>query len=115
MLMTPVPSSMRDVRAAIAERRGKGDERFCSKWCTRIHAPSMPTSSAATARSMVARTESLALRMREPAPLLQCPKDRKPRFFTAGPSLTCKCPWSTLAGAAIIPRARRKGPRARIR
>src|ERR1700759_978243 len=52
MSMTAVPISIRLVRAPTAASSGKGDASCLAKWCTRKYAPSAPSSSAATARSI---------------------------------------------------------------
>lgn len=52
MSITPVPISIFEVRAPMAESSGNGLPACCAKWCTRKYAPSTPSSSAATARSM---------------------------------------------------------------
>ena len=51
--MTPVPSSIRLVRAAIAASSGNGDGSCAREVVHPDEAPSMPISSAATASSMV--------------------------------------------------------------
>jgi len=83
MSMTPVPISIRSVRAPMAARSGNGEASWRSKWWTRTKAPSTPRSSAAWARSMVCRRASAAVRVWDPAASRQCPKDRKPIFFTS--------------------------------
>ena len=52
MSITPVPSSIRLVFAPAAASSGNGEASWRAKWCTRKYAPSAPTSSAATARSI---------------------------------------------------------------
>ena len=52
MSITPVPISIRLVRAPTAASSGNGDDSCWAKWCTRKYAPSAPSSSAATASSM---------------------------------------------------------------
>ncbi len=53
MSITPVPSSMVVVRAPMAASSGNGEASWRAKWCTRTYAPSTPSSSAPTVRSMV--------------------------------------------------------------
>src|SRR4051794_5143772 len=87
MSMTPVPTSIRLVRAAIAAGNGNGDASWRAKWCTRTKAPSRPSSSAATASSTLCRSASRPVRTCEPGIACQCPKDRNPiRFSTNGTS-----------------------------
>src|SRR4051794_9625993 len=87
MSMTPVPTSIRLVRAAIAASNGNGDASWRAKWCTRTKAPSRPSSSAATASSTLCRSASRPVRTCEPGMACQCPKDRNPiRFSTNGTS-----------------------------
>ena len=52
MSITPVPISIRLVLAPMAASSGNGEASCRAKWCTRKYAPSAPSSSAATARSM---------------------------------------------------------------
>lgn len=66
MSMTPVPTSMRLVLAAIADSSGMGPAACFSKWWTRTYAPLTPISSAATARSTVCRSISPAVRVCDP-------------------------------------------------
>src|SRR4051812_16817308 len=83
MSMTPVPTSIRVVRAAIAASNGNGDASWRAKWCTRTKAPSRPSSSAATASSTLCTSASRPVRTCEPGMACQCPKDRNPiRFST---------------------------------
>ncbi len=83
MSMTAVPISIRLVRAPIAASSGNGDPSCLAKWCTRKYAPSAPSSSAVTARSIDWSNASDADRVREPGDGDQCPNDRKPIFFTS--------------------------------
>lgn len=69
MSMTPVPTSMRLVRAAIAVSSGMGEAACLAKWCTRIYAPFTPISSAASAISTVWCSMSPAVRVRLPGTL----------------------------------------------
>src|SRR5215471_5830941 len=95
MSMTAVPISIRLVRAPIAASSGNGDPSCLAKWCTRKYAPSAPSSSAATARSIDCCNASDADRVCEPGDDDQYPNDRKPIFFTRA---------STQAGrAAFLP------------
>src|SRR3954466_9277384 len=82
MSITPVPISIFDVRAPIAESSGNGLAACRAKWCTRKYAPSTPSSSAATARSIDWCRKSAADRVSEGALADQWPKERKPIFFT---------------------------------
>ena len=81
--MTAVPISIRLVRAPTAASSGNGDPSCLAKWCTRKYAPSAPSSSAATARSIDCSNASDADRVCEPGDDDQCPNDRKPIFFTS--------------------------------
>src|SRR5215207_9065116 len=81
MSITPVPISIRFVLAPIAARSGKGEDNWRAKWCTRKYAPSAPTSSAATARSMDWSIASEAERVWDCGDGVQCPNDRNPIFF----------------------------------
>src|ERR1700722_20097361 len=81
MSITPVPISIRFVLAPTAARSGNGEESWRAKWCTRKYAPSAPSSSAATARSMDCRSASAAERVCECGEGVQCPNERKPIFF----------------------------------
>src|ERR1700736_2713875 len=83
MSMTAVPISIRLVRAPTAASSGNGDPSCLAKWCTRKYAPSAPSSSAATARSIDCSNASDADRAREPGDDDQCPNDKKPIFFTS--------------------------------
>ena len=94
MSMTPVPISIRLVRAPAAASSGNGDASWRAKWCTRKYAPSAPTSSAATASSIDWRSASDAERVCDCGEGFQWPKDRKPMFFTFQ---------RTLRGAAGFP------------
>src|SRR5687767_6643812 len=82
MSITPVPISIRLVRAPTAASSGKGEASCRAKWCTRKYAPSAPSSSAATASSIDCRSASDADRVLECGEGVQWPKDRKPIFFT---------------------------------
>ncbi len=81
MSMTPVPISIRLVRAPTAARSGNGEASCRAKGCTRKEAPSTPSSSAATARSIDWSSTSEAERAAECGEGVQCPKDRKPIFL----------------------------------
>src|SRR6185369_815080 len=83
MSMTAVPISMRLVLAPLAASSGNGEASWRAKWCTRKYAPSAPTSSAATARSIDCSSASDALRVPECGDGDQWPKERKPIFFIA--------------------------------
>src|SRR5580704_3351802 len=97
MSMTAVPISIRLVRAPTAASSGNGDPSCFAKWCTRKYAPSAPSSSAATARSIDCSNASDADRVCEPGEDDQCPNDKKPMFFT--------CASTRAAGAAFHPGA----------
>src|SRR6478609_2465865 len=84
MSMTAVPISMLDVRAPTAASSGNGDPSWRAKWCTRKYAPSAPSSSAATARSMDCRSASAPERVCDCDEGVQWPKERKPIFFMEG-------------------------------
>src|SRR3712207_6187162 len=86
MSITPVPISMRLVRAPIAASNGKGEASCRAKWWTRKYAPSIPSSSAATASSIDCSRASDAERVRECGDGFQWPKERKPIFFIASAS-----------------------------
>ena len=58
------------VRAAIAASSGNGEASCRAKWCTRTYAPETPTSSAATASSMVCRSASCPVRTWDPGDVL---------------------------------------------
>src|SRR5206468_11768119 len=98
MSMTAVPISIRLVRAPIAASSGNGDPSCLAKWCTRKYAPSAPSSSAATARSIDCSNASDADRVREPGDDDQCPNDRKPIFFTSASTRATRAAF--LAGQA---------------
>ena len=84
MSITPVPISILLVRAAMAASNGNGEACCRAKWCTRKNAPSIPSSSAATASSMPCSRASRAVCVRDPSTLPQWPKERNPmRFMTA--------------------------------
>src|SRR6185437_6324006 len=98
MSMTAVPISIRLVRAPIAASSGNGDPSCLAKWCTRKYAPSAPSSSAATARSIDCSSASDADRVCEPGDDDQCPNDRKPIFFTSASTRAARAAF--LAGEA---------------
>src|ERR1700723_2174564 len=81
MSITPVPISIRFVLAPMAARSGNGEESWLAKWCTRKYAPSAPSSSAATARSIDCSSASEAERVCEPAEGVQWPNDKNPMRF----------------------------------
>src|SRR3954447_16478733 len=81
MSITPVPISMRLVRAPTAASSGNGEPSCCAKGCTRKNAPSAPSSSAATARSIDCSSASDPKRVCEWGEDDQWPKDKKPIFF----------------------------------
>ena len=81
MSITPVPISIRLVRAPMAASSGNGEASCCAKWCTRKYAPSAPSSSAATASSMDCSSASAAVRVCEPGDRDQWPNERNPIFF----------------------------------
>src|SRR5271169_6617211 len=90
MSMTAVPISIRLVRAPTAASSGNGDPSCLAKWCTRKYAPSAPSSSAATARSIDCSNASDADRVSEPGDDDQCPNDKKPIFFTSASTRTAQ-------------------------
>src|SRR6185437_2569477 len=67
---------------------GNGDPSCLAKWCTRKYAPSAPSSSAATARSIDCSNASDADSVCEPDDDDQCPNDKKPIFFTSASTRT---------------------------
>ena len=67
MSMTPVPTSMFFVRAAMADSSGMGDAAWRAKWWTRKYAPLTPISSAATDSSTACLSMSEAV-WPEPGP-----------------------------------------------
>ena len=71
MSITPVPISIRLVRAPIAASSGNGEASWRAKWWTRTYAPSIPISSAATASSIVWRSASAAVGVCEPGAACQ--------------------------------------------
>src|SRR5439155_5755769 len=73
-----------------------GDPSCFAKWCTRKYAPSAPSSSAATARSIDCSNASEADRACEPGDDDQCPNDKKPIFFTSASTRAARTPF--LAG-----------------
>ena len=74
------------VRAPTAASNGNGEESWLAKWCTRKYAPSAPTSSAATARSMDCSRTSEADRASECGEDVQWPNDKKPMRFMTRPT-----------------------------
>src|ERR1700683_3110617 len=90
MSMTAVPISIRLVRAPTAASNGNGDPSCFAKWCTRKYAPSAPSSSAATARSIDCSNASDPDRVCEPDDDDQCPNERKPIFFTSASTLAAQ-------------------------
>src|ERR1700761_1553014 len=86
MSMTPVPISIRLVRAPTAASSGNGEASWRAKWWTRKYAPSAPSSSDATASSIDCSSASDADRVCDPGDADQCPNDRNPIFFM--PQLT---------------------------
>src|SRR5271154_3811664 len=90
MSMTAVPISIRLVRAPTAASSGNGEPSCLAKWCTRKYAPSAPSSSAATARSIDCSNASDADRVCEPGDEDQCPNDKKPIFFTSASTRTAR-------------------------
>ncbi len=87
MSITPVPISMRLVRAPTAASSGNGEASWRAKWWTRKYAPSAPSSSAATARSIDWSRVSEADRTADWGESVQWPKFRKPIFFMTGSTL----------------------------
>src|SRR5580658_4041129 len=81
MSITAVPISILLVLAPTAASNGNGDESWLAKWCTRKYAPSAPSSSAATARSMDCSSASAAERVCDCGEGVQWPNERKPIFF----------------------------------
>src|SRR5258706_9400847 len=82
MSMTAVPISIFLVRAPAAARSGNGEPSWRAKWWTRKYAPSRPSSSAAAASSIDCSSAFDAVRTSEYGAGVQCPKERKPIFFT---------------------------------
>src|SRR5690349_8774531 len=80
MSITPVPISIRLVLTPIAASSGNGEASCRAKWWTRTNAPSMPSSSAATASSTVWWRASLPVWV-SPPPGCQAPNDRNPMRF----------------------------------
>src|SRR5579859_2405503 len=93
--MTAVPISIRLVRAPTAASSGNGDPSCLAKWCTRKYAPSAPSSSAATARSIDCSNASDADRVCEPGDDDQCPNDKKPILFTSASTRTAQAAFLT--------------------
>ncbi len=85
--MTPVPISILLVRAPMAANSGNGDESWLAKWWTRKYAPSAPSSSAATARSIDCSRTSEADRACECGDGVQWPNERNPMRFMPGTTL----------------------------
>src|SRR4029450_3907984 len=81
MSITPVPISIRLVLAPMAASRGKGEDNWRAKWCTRKNAPSAPSSSATTASSMDCSSASEAERVCDCGDGVQWPNDRNPIRF----------------------------------
>src|SRR4051794_36740204 len=81
MSMTPVPISIRLVRAPTEASSGNGEPSWRAKWWTRKYAPSAPSSSAATASSIDCSRLSDAVRTCDAGDGVQCPKLRNPIFF----------------------------------
>src|SRR5882757_3444402 len=99
MSITPVPISMRLVRAPIAASSGNGEANWRWKWWTRKKAPSMPISSAATDSSTAWRSASPAVVVSEPGAFDQWPKLRKPMRLRCGESsVTAKSLQATVVG-----------------
>src|ERR1700704_4981976 len=90
MSMTAVPISIRLVFAPTAASNGKGEPSWRAKWCTRKNAPSAPSSSAATARSIDCNRASDADRVCDCGEAVQWPNDRKPIFFMVAMSRTAR-------------------------
>src|ERR1700734_3159919 len=84
MSITAVPISMVLVLAPAAASSGNGDASWLAKWCTRKYAPSAPSSSAATARSMDCSRASDAERVCDCGEGVQCPNERNPMLFMNG-------------------------------
>src|SRR5690625_539409 len=84
MSTTPVPISMRLVRAPIAASSGAGVPNWRAKGWTRKYAPSTPTSSAARASSPLCSSEPDAVRTAASGGSTQWPKDRQPTFLLLG-------------------------------
>src|SRR3954471_10427869 len=100
MSITAVPISMRLVRAPIAASSGNGEASWRAKWWTRTNAPSSPSSSAASASSIVCTCASRAVRVRDPGASCQWPNERNPIRFTP----------PTVPGAPREPTRTREGP-----
>src|SRR3954447_9271248 len=100
MSITAVPISMRLVRAPIAASSGNGEASWRAKWWTRTNAPSSPSSSAASASSIVCTCASRAVRVRDPGASCQWPNERNPIRFTP----------ATVPGAGREPTRTREGP-----
>jgi len=81
MSMTPVPISIRLVRAPTAASSGNGEANCRAKWCTRKYAPSAPSSSAASASSIDWSRTSAADLDCDSGDGVQCPNERNPIFF----------------------------------
>src|SRR3954453_7535230 len=78
MSITAVPISMRLVGAPIAASSGNGEASWRAKWWTRTYAPSSPSSSAASASSIVCTSASRAVLVWESGAACQWPNERKP-------------------------------------
>ena len=94
MSITPVPISIVLVLAPTAASSGNGEESWLAKWCTRKYAPSAPSSSAATARSMDCSRTSEAERVCECGEGVQWPNDRNPMRFMS---------WYNISEPASLP------------
>src|SRR3954452_15978964 len=110
MSITPVPISIRLVLTPIAARSAKGEESWRAKWWTRTNAPSMPSSSAATASSTVWRSASPPVCV-SPPPGCQAPNERKPIFLTWEGAVDISRPSTWLLTQVFHPRAVAAGRR----
>src|SRR5687768_9395967 len=117
MSITPVPISMRLVRAPIAASSGNGEASCRAKWWTRKYAPSAPSSSAATARSMDCSSASEAVRTADWGESVQWPKLRNPIFFMPGSTLNHpRCSPARCLGTSLdVNRAASRPPRPQCR
>src|SRR5580704_12214314 len=90
--------------APMAARNGKGEASWLAKWCTLTYAPSPPSSSAATARSIDCSSASDAELVCDCADGFQCPNERNPMLFMT---------WSTPVGTPLflVTGLRRPSPR----
>src|SRR3954451_3444181 len=100
MSITAVPISIRLVRAPMAASSGNGEASWRAKWWTRTNAPSRPSSSAASASSIVCTCASRAVRVRDPGASCQWPNERNPM----------RCTPATVPGARREPTRTREGP-----